>query len=50
MENDLRRHITDRIHLGEMKEHKELAVVPFLCSVNLSSWYSGLNARRVTVR
>lgn len=34
MENDLRRHITDRIHLGEMVAHNELAILPILCSVN----------------
>ena len=33
MENDLRRHITDRIHLGEMTVHNDLAVIPLLCSV-----------------
>ncbi|MEI6206744.1 MAG: DUF6569 family protein [Desulfuromonadales bacterium] len=32
MENNLRKHITERIHLGDMAVHKELAVIPLLCS------------------
>lgn len=30
MENELRRHLTERIHLGDMAVHKELAVIPLL--------------------
>lgn len=32
MENDLRRHLTGRIHLGDMAIHNELAVIPLLCT------------------
>lgn len=32
MENSLRKHLTERIHLGDMAVHKELAVIPLLCS------------------
>jgi hypothetical protein len=32
MENSLRKHLTERIHLGDMVVHKELAVVPLLSS------------------
>jgi hypothetical protein len=32
MENNLRKHITERIYLGDVAIHKELAVIPLLCS------------------
>lgn len=32
MENNLRKHVSERIHLGEMTIHKEMAVIPLLNS------------------